>query len=126
VHLRPPVSDGGSFVSGHFSTPPIRVQEITSYCARLAPDLPTLVAGDFNEEDDGDAVRFLVSRGMSSVLGRFAPDQPTWRWPTMVGTLHRQLDHVFIDHRLEAVSAEIRAAGRSDHLPVIAILAAGR
>ena len=124
VHLRPPVSDGGSFVSGHFSTPPIRVQEITSYCARLVPDLPTLVAGDFNEEDDGDAVRFLVSRGMSSVLARFAPDQPTWRWPMMVGTLHRQLDHVFTDRRLEAVSAEIREAGRSDHLPVIAVLAA--
>jgi endonuclease/exonuclease/phosphatase (EEP) superfamily protein YafD len=122
VHLRPPVSDGGSFVAGHFSTPSIRLQEITAYCARLAPGLPTLVAGDFNEEEDGDATRFVMSRGMSSVLGRFVPRQPTWRWPTIVGTLHRQLDHVFTDSGLAAVGAEIKEVGRSDHLPVIAIL----
>jgi endonuclease/exonuclease/phosphatase family metal-dependent hydrolase len=40
-----------------------------------------------------------------------------------VGELHKQLDHVFYDARLDVLSAEVRTAGRSDHLPVIAVVA---
>jgi endonuclease/exonuclease/phosphatase (EEP) superfamily protein YafD len=123
VHLRPAVSDGGSWVSGHFSTPVVRAAEMRSFVARLSPELPTVVAGDFNEEEDGDAARFLVERGFSSALDRYAPDRFTWRWPTAVGELHKQLDHVFYDARLDVLSAEVRTAGRSDHLPVIAVVA---
>jgi endonuclease/exonuclease/phosphatase family metal-dependent hydrolase len=123
VHLRPAVSDGGSWVSGHFSTPVVRAAEIRSFVERLSPELATVVAGDFNEEEDGDASRFLLERGFSSALARFAPERFTWRWPTAVGELHKQLDHVFYDARLDVLSAEVRAAGRSDHLPVIAVIA---
>ena len=126
VHLRPPVSDGGSFLSGAFTTPAVRFGEIRDFFARLAPAYPTLIAGDFNEEEDGDAVKFLVGKGLISALARYAPGQPTWRWPTPIGTLHKQLDHVLYDARLEAVSAEIRSRGRSDHLPVIAVFTPGR
>ena len=122
VHLHPPVSDGGSFVTGHFTTPAIRAAEIRGFLARLSPEYPTLVAGDFNEEEDGGAVKILLDRGMRSALAGYAPGQPTWRWKTVLGTLHRQLDHVFYDARLEAVWAEVRTAGRSDHLPVSAVL----
>jgi len=52
-------------------------------------------------------------------LRRYVPTQFTWRWPTAVGELHRQLDHVFYDSRLDVLSADIRLSGRSDHLPVI-------
>ena len=126
VHLRPAVSDSGSLVGGHFSTPEIRTSEIASFYARLVPDLPTMIAGDFNEEADGGAVKFLLDKGMTSVLQRYAPQRATWRWPTVVGTLHRQLDHIFYDARLDVLSAEVRAAGRSDHLPVIAVVAAAK
>jgi endonuclease/exonuclease/phosphatase (EEP) superfamily protein YafD len=57
---------------------------------------------------------------MASALRRFAPGTPTWRWSIVIGTLHRQLDHVFYNNRLDVLSAEVREAGRSDHLPVIA------
>jgi endonuclease/exonuclease/phosphatase (EEP) superfamily protein YafD len=126
VHLHPPVSEGGSFVSGVFTTPAVRADEIRTFVARLAPGYPTLVAGDFNEEEDGAVATFLASKGMLSALGRFAPNQATWRWSTPVGALHKQLDHVFYDDRLDAVSAEVRRAGRSDHLPVIAVLILGQ
>jgi len=126
VHLRPAVSDSGSLVGGHFSTPEIRASEIDSFYARLVPDLPTLIAGDFNEEEDGNAVKFLLEKGMTSALQRYAPQRPTWRWPTVVGTLHRQLDHIFYDARLDVLSAEVREAGRSDHLPVIAVVTAAK
>ena len=65
---------------------------------------------DFNEEEDGRAVKFLVERAMLSALGRFAPREPTWRWSTVVGVL----------------AAEVREAGRSDHLPVIAVVASAK
>ena len=123
VHLRPPVSNGGSYVSGHFVTPGIRFAEIQGFCARLDPKLPTVVAGDFNEDEDGDTAKFLVGKGFASALRRYAPGQPTWRWPTMVGELRKELDHVFYDQRLDVLSAEVRQAGNSDHLPVIAVIA---
>jgi endonuclease/exonuclease/phosphatase (EEP) superfamily protein YafD len=124
VHLRPPVSNSGSFVSGHFTTPAVRVKEISAFVATLPAHYPTLVAGDFNEEEDGDAVKFLLGRAMLSALRRYAPGQPTWSWPSPVGTLRRQLDHVFYDSRLDVVSAEIHVAGNSDHYPVVAVVVA--
>ncbi|HLK92499.1 MAG TPA: endonuclease/exonuclease/phosphatase family protein [Polyangia bacterium] len=122
VHLRPPVSESGSAFGLLLPTEAVRVAEIRGFVARLSPDVPTLVAGDFNEEEDGDAVRVLRERGMRSALARHAPGQPTWRWKTVFGTLHRQLDHVFYDARLDVAWAAVRVAGRSDHLPVIAVV----
>jgi endonuclease/exonuclease/phosphatase family metal-dependent hydrolase len=147
VHLRPPVSDGGSFLSGYFTTRRVRAQEIEVFFARLDPALPTLVAGDFNEEPDGRVTAFLTSKGMITALPRFAPRSQsvepskgstppttgsggqsppsptwTWRWDTGVGTLHKQLDHVVHDRRLEPRSVTVLDAGRSDHLPVLAVI----
>jgi endonuclease/exonuclease/phosphatase (EEP) superfamily protein YafD len=122
VHLRPAVSDGGSWISGRFSTPEIRTAEMESFYARLARDLPTVIVGDFNEEEDGGVAAFLVEHGFSSALARFVPGQFTWRWPTVVGELHKQLDHVYYGDGLDVLSAEIRSVGRSDHLPVIAVI----
>lgn len=116
VHLHPPVSDTGSVIGGYFTTGKVRAQEIEAFFAKLSPDLPTLVAGDFNEESDGDVTKFLRTKGMASAV---SSDQPTWRWSTGVGTIRRQLDHIMYDRRLEAISAEVRVAGHSDHLPVI-------
>jgi endonuclease/exonuclease/phosphatase (EEP) superfamily protein YafD len=126
VHLRPAVSDGGSYLSGAYSTPAIRETEIDTFYDRLSPDLPTIIAGDFNEEYDGKAVRFLLGKGMVSALRRYAPGQPTWRWDISVATLHWQLDHVFYDGRLDVLSAEVREAGRSDHLPVVAVITSAK
>jgi endonuclease/exonuclease/phosphatase (EEP) superfamily protein YafD len=117
VHLRPPVSDSGSVVGGYFTTGSVRAGEIEAFFAKLAPGFPTLVAGDFNEEADGEVTKFLLAKGMVSAL---PADQPTWRWSIGIGTIRRQLDHIMYDRRLEVVSGEVRVAGRSDHLPVVA------
>jgi len=128
VHLRPPVSDGGSFVSGHFSAPAIHEKEIVRFCQSLDRNLPTMVVGDFNEEEDGRAVAYLASDGwkMKSALPQFAPDRPTWRWPTTFHTFERRLDHIIYDGRLEPLSAEVLDAGRSDHFPVVGVFVLAR
>ncbi len=50
VHLRPPVSDGGSWLLGQFTTAGIRLAEITEFARHLDFNTPTIVAGDFNEQ----------------------------------------------------------------------------
>lgn len=123
VHLRPPVSDGGSFVSGHFTSPAIHEKEITRFCQSLDRALPTMVVGDFNEEEDGRAITYLAGAEwkMKSALPEFAPGRPTWRWPTALHTFEGRFDHLIYDPRLEPLSAEVLDAGRSDHFPVVGV-----
>ncbi|MBI5533265.1 MAG: endonuclease/exonuclease/phosphatase family protein [Deltaproteobacteria bacterium] len=119
VHLRPQVSDSGSYVSGYFSTGHYRKAEIEQYAPTLDPSIPALVAGDFNEQN-GAAIRHLRDQGLRDVLEDFKLG-PTWRWPTALGTLRMKLDHMFYSTRLSPIDARVLEAGRSDHLPVIAV-----
>jgi len=121
VHLRPPVSDGGSWVSGYFTTRGFRRDEIAYFAKVLDPSLPTLVAGDFNEDEGGRAVRYLEQRGLRSVLPQFRPGAVTWRWDTSVGRITHTLDHIIYGPRLDPLRADVLQAGRSDHLPVVAV-----
>jgi endonuclease/exonuclease/phosphatase (EEP) superfamily protein YafD len=118
VHLRPPVSESGSVVSGYFTTQPIREQEISAYLERLEPGLPTIIAGDFNERD-GRAMEVLRQHGFRSSVSELHGRHPTWRWQTSLGQVRAQLDHVVHDELLLPRRAEIIDAGRSDHLPVL-------
>jgi endonuclease/exonuclease/phosphatase family metal-dependent hydrolase len=122
VHLRPPFSDSGSVVSGYFVTPKVRDEEIELFLVALRDDLPTVIAGDFNEPD-GPASARLRARGFGNALGTFAPGAPTWRWPVPVlGEVENTLDHIWVDGDLVAVDAWVEDRGRSDHKPVVALL----
>ena len=119
VHLRPPMSDGGSWVVGYFSTRDNRLREIENHAAALDPKLPTLVVGDFNEEGDGKAVGYLVDHGFTDALGEKVGTKRTWEWPVSSSmTLRFQLDHIMHDDHFIAVAAAVVDAGRSDHMPV--------
>lgn len=121
VHLHPPVSESGSVISGYFTTPSVRKKEMADFATLIAPELPTLVLGDFNEDEGGRAVALLERRGFRSVLGEFQRDTDTWRWHTSLGQIRHSLDHILYDPRLEPLDARVVNAGRSDHLPVLAI-----
>ncbi|MDX2090564.1 MAG: endonuclease/exonuclease/phosphatase family protein [Kofleriaceae bacterium] len=119
VHLRPPISDGGSWVVGYFSTRENRLREIEYHLAKLDPALPALIVGDFNEEKDGLALGRLAALGYHDAIGQHAGAQRTWEWRLSSGvTLKFQLDHILYDERLIAVKANIHEAGRSDHKPI--------
>jgi endonuclease/exonuclease/phosphatase (EEP) superfamily protein YafD len=120
VHLRPPVSDSGSWVSGYFSTGHYRRAELQAFTDTLADDVPTIVLGDFNEES-GDALELLETRGLRDAVTEFHPDGDTWRWRTRFGELSFALDHVFYDTALDALDTRILDAGRSDHLPILVL-----
>jgi endonuclease/exonuclease/phosphatase (EEP) superfamily protein YafD len=120
VHLRPGVSDGGSWVSGAWTTPRVRLREIRAHARTLDRSLPTLVVGDLNEGPGGHAVRALEARGMTDVLPEYASSATTWRYPTSVGTLRLQLDHILYDGTLRPLTARVVRTGPSDHFPVVA------
>ncbi len=123
VHLRPPVSDSGSWLRGRFTTGKIREQEIAAFAEALDPELPTLVAGDFNEGASGRAVQFLVGKGMRSALPQVDSGAVTWHWPLKLGELTSMLDHVVYDDRFVLLRAEVLEQGESDHYPVVVELA---
>jgi len=119
LHLRPPISNGGSVVSGYYSTRGNREREVQSYTTHLDENLPTLIVGDFNEGDDGRAVRYVESCGYTNALPEFAPRADTWHWPVGLLTLRGHYDHIFYNDDLYPLKVEVRKAGRSDHLPVV-------
>lgn len=121
VHLRPPMSDGGSWVVGYFSTRETRLSEIEHLMVGLDPKLPTLIVGDFNEEADGLAIKRLRELGYADAIAHHAGTKRTWEWPVGSVTLRFQLDHIFHDDHFIAVEARILEAGRSDHKPIISV-----
>ena len=63
-------------------------------------------------------MQLAKKRGLHTVLPDFQPDQRTWHWFTEVGEVSTRLDHVLVSRDLEALSAQVHEAGRSDHFPV--------
>ena len=127
VHLHPPVSDRGSFVSGYFTTPPVRRMELEEVMdaadgARGAGDfVGRIVLGDFNEGDGGRAVRWLRSRGYRDALKAHQPNASTWHWQAGPLPLRGRLDHVLYQAPLHGADARVIRRGGSDHYPVVAV-----
>ena len=121
LHLKPPVSRSGSYVSGYFSTPPERAAEMKGHLDLVQQGLPTVFLGDFNEARGG-GLSVLKHKGHRDVLSNPSTSStPTWRWKVGPFTLRSQLDHIVYDPRtLECLDARVLKLGRSDHLPVVA------
>lgn len=123
VHLRPANMDG-SWVKGFFKTPPLRRKEIEAHWKRLDARLPTIIAGDFNEDPWGQAITYLEQRGLARVP---TAGPTTWHYETVENgkasdLLKLDIDHVMIDPRLAARDGRVLDAGTSDHRPVVVTL----
>jgi len=127
VHLRPPVSDRGSVgVGPYVSTKSVRLLEIQALHRQLEPGRPTVILGDFNEDDSGRAVGWLREQGMIDALREFDRRTNTRRWRTSYVTLRDRLDHILYSSGLHCLSARVVEAGGSDHYPVIALFQKAR
>jgi endonuclease/exonuclease/phosphatase family metal-dependent hydrolase len=126
VHLRPPVSDTGGWVSGYFSTGDDRLVEMERFYGQRRPDIPMLIAGDFNDGENSPVLRWLEENGLVNALPQFDYRTPTWEWRTSVVTLKRRMDHIVYSPELRCRSARVIKAGASDHFPVEAVFAVGK
>ena len=123
VHLRPPVSDRGSFgVSGYFGTGDDRLDELERSFAGLRPNVPAIVAGDFNDHDNSAVMNWLRSKEYMNALPQFDRRTPTWQWRYGLVTLRRRMDHIVYSPELYCYNAAVLPAGASDHFPVLAVL----
>jgi endonuclease/exonuclease/phosphatase family metal-dependent hydrolase len=120
VHLRPPVSDRGGWVSGYLGTGDDRVQEMERFYNRIKPDVPLIVAGDFNDGENSRVVNWLEMRGLTNALPQFDRSTATWQWKYRGITLQRRMDHIMYSPDLDCAAAKVIAEGQSDHFPVIA------
>lgn len=118
VHLRSLFNGDGDWISNYFATDSDHLWEMRAFMRRTTPDIPTIVAGDFNESPRGPAVQLLERHGFTNALPTFAPRQFTWYSRTM--GLDMTIDHIMIGSRLAALDARAERRGRSDHLPVLA------
>lgn len=116
VHLRPAI-DNGSWIKGFFTTRSIRLREIKSYWKKIAHDVPTIIAGDFNEDPTGNAVAFLENKGLKRA-DLTGPE--TWHYVRgKTDALKLNIDHVMVDEHLTTKDGEVLDAGTSDHRPVV-------
>lgn len=111
VHLRPPVNlDGSAWFDTARKTEPIRLAEVkgllrrtmsTESCLDDSTSLQPwmdIIAGDFNEDNFGAAISYLVSNmGYSDTLQQYVPKRKeTHTWPFLrnTWTLRKRLDHM--------------------------------
>jgi endonuclease/exonuclease/phosphatase (EEP) superfamily protein YafD len=76
-----------------------------------------MVLGDFNDGENGDAVAYLATLGLTDALPLFHPGQFTWRHPSLANQFDEALDHVLFDEWVEPLNAYVVNQGRSDHIP---------
>ncbi|HTL53957.1 MAG TPA: endonuclease/exonuclease/phosphatase family protein, partial [Planctomycetota bacterium] len=124
VHLKPPLSDNGSLTpSAYFGAGSVHKAEVTQFLKACKPGLPTVVLGDFNENDCGDGVVTLEQAGFADALPQFDRRSATWHWPTQYLELTGRYDHILYSSDLACLKAAVIQKGQSDHYPVVAELA---
>lgn len=123
VHLRPAISDRGSWISGYLSTGDDRLREMELFHRHRhrQSGLPLVVVGDFNDHEDSAVVKWLQRKGMVNALPEFDRYTPTWRWRSGIISFSRRMDHLVYSPELYCCSARVIEAGASDHYPVEAV-----
>ncbi len=119
VHLRAKMSGRVDDLTALLTLRGDHLDEIKDFSRFTRPGQPTLVVGDFNEEADGAAVRWLEKRGYRDALPLFRPGAHTWRHPVLAWEFGQMLDHVLFDRAFAPLDARVIHAGHSDHLPVV-------
>ncbi|HEX2880589.1 MAG TPA: endonuclease/exonuclease/phosphatase family protein [Polyangiaceae bacterium] len=122
VHLRSLLSGDGNPVQSYLSTGSDHLRQIESFTADSDAQLSTIVLGDFNEDPDGSAVRYLERLGFQNALPLYHPGQPTWRYGSVGDQLSKTFDHILFDQSLRSLNSWVVQQGASDHLPVVAHL----
>lgn len=122
VHLHPRLASDnniGLFGEGLWLTPYFRLQEITSYYPCLNPKLPTIIAGDFNENDYGAAGKYLQKHCFQDLLLSISSCIKTWHTQFGPFTFTGRYDRIYTTQTIHPRNCQILQKGQSDHFPVI-------
>jgi len=118
VHLKPPLSNKGLIGwNAYFKADEIHVEEIKQFMDSLNPNLPTIILGDFNENDNGKCLKWLQNEmNFTDALPLFDKRTKTWRFVLLRG----RYDHIVFNKKFSCTHARVYKEGKSDHFPVFA------
>jgi endonuclease/exonuclease/phosphatase family metal-dependent hydrolase len=122
VHLRSLFSGDPNPISSYLQADSDHLEQIELFSSECDANVATIALGDFNEDENGDAIQFLEDRGFENLLPEFHPGQPTWGFRSVGNQLGATIDHILINDALVPLNAWARRLGESDHLPVVAHL----
>jgi endonuclease/exonuclease/phosphatase family metal-dependent hydrolase len=124
VHLRPAAAGNGGHWN-YFLLPRVHPKEMDYLYTHLqfaGQPAPTIVLGDFNESDDGNAMQYLRKQGLIDSLGQFDRDTKTWHGEYALVKLSERCDHILYSPELKCLDAAVVKKGASDHFPVVAVM----
>ena len=124
VHLKPPLSNEGSVrISALYRTPNIHLKEIEEFFSITDSAKPLVIAGDFNEDENGKAIRWLIDKGFVDALSVYDTYTKTWEWEISSGIkLKNRYDHIMLSKGLDCTGARVIRVDASDHMPVLAVI----
>ena len=135
VHLRPPVNpDGSAFIFTARNTNKYRLAEVQYLAEQLhwndeGLKYPTLILGDFNENDSSPALTYLENTfKMVDALKEYVPgNRETHRWRILYGywLLKKRLDHILYSEDIKCSDCHVidgYEENASDHQPVLATI----
>jgi endonuclease/exonuclease/phosphatase family metal-dependent hydrolase len=124
VHLKPPLSRGGSAtLSAYRAAPQVHQQELAWFIQHTEKDAPLVIAGDFNENARRAALAQLLANEFSDALAQYDRHAHTWTWRLFPGiTLKNRYDHILFSRHFRCTGAAVTKVDASDHHPVIAVL----
>jgi endonuclease/exonuclease/phosphatase family metal-dependent hydrolase len=123
LHLRSVFRGEPTKVEAYFDLSEDHLLAIEGFSANCIAGMPTIVAGDYNEEPTGSAVSYLQNKGYRNALPLYHPGQGTWRDPP-AWQFEQTIDHILFDTSFAPLNAWVENRGNSDHLPVVAHLEA--
>jgi endonuclease/exonuclease/phosphatase family metal-dependent hydrolase len=118
THLKPPLTRKGLIGwNAYFKASEVHIKELESFSNELTPNLPTIVLGDFNENDKGKTMKWLKTKGFNDALSQFDKRSKTWRFVLLRG----RYDHLVYNNKLNCINAKVYKLGKSDHFPVLGV-----
>ncbi len=125
IHLHPPLTKDnklGFLAQGYFSSKIKRLREIKNILHYVNPHLPTIIAGDFNENDYGLAIQYLKKQHYLDALSYNKTYTHTWYWSIGPFHLTGRYDHLFFTHAINLINVQVLHEGVSDHYPIVSDL----
>ena len=99
------------------------MKELKGFIKNIDAKRPIIIAGDFNENENGKAIKWLLEQGFTDTLSNYDAYSKTWKWEVSYGIeLTNRYDHIVISKHLDCTGACVEEVEASDHMPVLAIV----
>lgn len=123
VHLKPLVNDKGSVsLSAYYEGLEIHGKELAGFLKETDLSAPLIIAGDFNENENHEAIKDLLSNGFKNALSQFDATSKTWQWRVMPSVyISNRYDHIIYSRHFNCTGVRVEAVDASDHYPVMAV-----